>query len=97
MRQFQACAGSHAAMHDEDEELQASGSESGAQAQDTKKKQPFLACFFCRGRKIACGPPPPESADRTCNQCARRQLICNYPLTSRRGQRRTTTAVQEDA
>ena len=66
MRQFQACAGSHAAMHDEDEESQASGSGSGAQTQDTKKKQPFLACFFCRGRKIACGPPPPGSADRTC-------------------------------
>ncbi|KAF4584804.1 hypothetical protein EYR38_002035 [Pleurotus pulmonarius] len=27
-----------------------------------------LACLFCRGRKIACGPPPlPGSKGRTCN------------------------------
>ena len=29
-------------------------------------KKPALACFFCRGRKIACGPPLPESKDKTC-------------------------------
>lgn len=29
-------------------------------------KRPSLACHFCRGRKIACGPPPPEILDRTC-------------------------------
>lgn len=31
-----------------------------------KMKEPFLACFFCRGRKIACGPAVPGSADKTC-------------------------------
>ena len=25
-----------------------------------------LACLFCRGRKIACGAPPPGSVDKTC-------------------------------
>lgn len=30
------------------------------------KKQPTLACFFCRGRKIACGAPEPDNPDRTC-------------------------------
>src|SRR6266850_7276579 len=32
----------------------------------TRPVQP-LACFFCRGRKIACGPPAKDgSGDRTC-------------------------------
>ncbi|KAF8549573.1 hypothetical protein OG21DRAFT_1421076, partial [Imleria badia] len=51
-------------------------------------KKPMLACFFCRGRKIACGPPQPGSEDKTCNQCARRHLTCKYPLESRRGVRK---------
>jgi hypothetical protein len=29
-------------------------------------KKPALACLFCRGRKIACGPLVPGSKDRTC-------------------------------
>ena len=29
-------------------------------------KRPALACLFCRGRKIACGPPLPGSKDKTC-------------------------------
>ncbi|KAG6832036.1 hypothetical protein H0H87_003017 [Tephrocybe sp. NHM501043] len=29
-------------------------------------KKPPLACLFCRGRKIACGPPDPGSSDRSC-------------------------------
>jgi hypothetical protein len=29
-------------------------------------KKPRLACLFCRERKIACGPPPPSCADKTC-------------------------------
>lgn len=35
----------------------------------TKKngeKKPPLACLFCRGRKIACGPPIPGGDDHTC-------------------------------
>jgi hypothetical protein len=32
----------------------------------TPGKKPPLACLFCRGRKIACGPPPPGSTDKTC-------------------------------
>ncbi|KZV60110.1 hypothetical protein PENSPDRAFT_542946, partial [Peniophora sp. CONT] len=47
----------------------------------------FLACFFCRGRKISCMPPPADSEDRTCEQCAKRDLACEYPTISRRGQR----------
>ena len=30
------------------------------------EKKPPLACLFCRGRKIACGPPEPGSEDPTC-------------------------------
>lgn len=29
-------------------------------------KKPVLACLFCRGRKIACGPPLPGSIDKSC-------------------------------
>ncbi|KAH0589457.1 hypothetical protein J132_05651 [Termitomyces sp. J132] len=29
-------------------------------------KKPPLACLFCRGRKIACGPPDPGSPNRSC-------------------------------
>jgi len=50
--------------------------------------RPALACLFCRGRKIACGPPLPGSTDKSCNQCARRHLKCEYPTESRRGMRR---------
>ena len=32
----------------------------------TLDKKPALACLFCRGRKIACGPPQPGSKDKTC-------------------------------
>ncbi|PPR07423.1 hypothetical protein CVT26_013739 [Gymnopilus dilepis] len=51
-------------------------------------KKPPLACLFCRGRKIACGPPLPGSPDKTCNQCQRRSLRCEYPAESRRGMRK---------
>ncbi|KAL5631198.1 hypothetical protein ACGC1H_006889 [Rhizoctonia solani] len=57
---------------------------------ETPSKKPALACLFCRKRKIACGPPSPENPDRTCNQCARRRQICEYPTESRRGVRKTT-------
>ncbi|KAH9922158.1 hypothetical protein B0H21DRAFT_701552 [Amylocystis lapponica] len=50
------------------------------------KKKPVMACLFCRERKIACGPPVPGHADQRCNQCARRELKCEYPKESRRGQ-----------
>ncbi|KAG8886076.1 hypothetical protein FRB97_007952 [Tulasnella sp. 331] len=57
-------------------------------------KKPFLACEFCRHRKIACGQRDPHPRDcelgdgpRTCNQCARRGLLCCYPGESRRGMR----------
>ncbi|KAI9463361.1 hypothetical protein F5148DRAFT_199703 [Russula earlei] len=53
----------------------------------TRAVQP-LACFFCRGRKIACGPPANcGSGDRTCEPCARRRLVCEYPAESYRGRR----------
>jgi hypothetical protein len=41
----------------------------------TRAVQP-LACFFCRGRKIACGPPTnPSGSDRTCEYVVRRLSI----------------------
>lgn len=33
---------------------------------DKIKKKPALACHFCRGRKIACGPPAPGSSETSC-------------------------------
>ncbi|KAF9049712.1 hypothetical protein BJ165DRAFT_1401584 [Panaeolus papilionaceus] len=59
------------------------------------EKKPPLACLFCRGRKIACGPPLPGSPDRTCNQCQRRSLQCEYPSESRRGMRKKKTLPTE--
>jgi hypothetical protein len=38
---------------------------SGKKGSDVKR-QPSLACFFCRERKIACGRPAEGSVDRTC-------------------------------
>ncbi|KAH9949118.1 hypothetical protein B0H21DRAFT_173355 [Amylocystis lapponica] len=46
-----------------------------------------VACLFCRKRKIACGGPPAGNPDKTCNQCARRNLQCEYAQTSYRGYR----------
>ncbi|CAA7263180.1 unnamed protein product [Cyclocybe aegerita] len=65
------------------------------------EKKPPLACLFCRGRKIACGPPLPGSVDKTCNQCQRRSLRCEYPSESRRGMRKkkntdSTDTVDQD-
>ncbi|KAI0058118.1 hypothetical protein BV25DRAFT_1830482 [Artomyces pyxidatus] len=51
-----------------------------------------IACFFCRTRKIACGPPPGGGEDKTCAQCLRRGYTCEYPTESHRGCRRLTTA-----
>ncbi|KZV76109.1 hypothetical protein PENSPDRAFT_498974 [Peniophora sp. CONT] len=58
-----------------------------APSKGPKKEQGFLACYFCRGRKIACNAPPKEAEDRTCEQCSKRKLPCEYPTISRRGQR----------
>ncbi|KAF9044981.1 hypothetical protein BJ165DRAFT_1611211 [Panaeolus papilionaceus] len=41
-------------------------------------RRPSLACTFCRERKIACGRPPSDSEDQTCNQCERRGFTCEY-------------------
>ncbi|KAG8760828.1 hypothetical protein FRC11_014887 [Ceratobasidium sp. 423] len=63
---------------------------------ETPSKKPALACLFCRKRKIACGPPPPDSVDRTCNQCLRRKQPCEYPTESRRGIRKTKEPTLEE-
>ncbi|KAF8058627.1 hypothetical protein FPV67DRAFT_510941 [Lyophyllum atratum] len=53
-----------------------------------KDGKPLLACFFCRGRKIACGPGSLGGESSTCNQCERRNLRCKYPVENRRGMRK---------
>ncbi|KAI0666106.1 hypothetical protein C8Q78DRAFT_995083 [Trametes maxima] len=65
---------------------------SGGQPSEKKKekKEPVMACLFCRERKIACGPPAP-GGPRRCNQCTRRDLVCEYPKESRRGQHKRET------
>ncbi|KAG8999905.1 hypothetical protein FRB90_011920, partial [Tulasnella sp. 427] len=59
------------------------------------ERKPFLACAFCRQRKIACIQRAPHPRDhelpegpRTCKQCARRLLVCSHPNESRRGIRK---------
>ncbi|KAH9961543.1 hypothetical protein BC827DRAFT_1202738 [Russula dissimulans] len=74
---------------------EAVGRRAPKQRRGTRAVQP-LACFFCRGRKIACGPATNlGSGDRTCEPCARRRLVCEYPAESYRGRRspgsKTTT------
>ncbi|TEB38162.1 hypothetical protein FA13DRAFT_1785978 [Coprinellus micaceus] len=69
------------------EKLQAVDPTKRKRGKDSDKKPP-LACLFCRGRKIACGPPPPDGDGKTCNQCHRRSLKCEYPAESRRGMRK---------
>ncbi|KAJ7242917.1 hypothetical protein C8J57DRAFT_446831 [Mycena rebaudengoi] len=49
-------------------------------------KKQTMACLFCRERKIGCTRPAEDNPDQTCNQCARRKRICEYPTESRRGQ-----------
>ncbi|CDO77719.1 hypothetical protein BN946_scf184969.g70 [Trametes cinnabarina] len=71
--------------------------EDGAAEATGEKKKPIMACLFCRERKIACGPPPP-GGPRRCNQCTRRDLVCEYPKESRRGQhKRGPRAVRVEA
>ncbi|EDR05420.1 uncharacterized protein LACBIDRAFT_303095 [Laccaria bicolor S238N-H82] len=53
---------------------------------DGEQKRLSLACLFCRERKIACGRPSEDEPDQTCAQCLRRDLTCEYPKESRRGQ-----------
>ncbi|KAJ6462268.1 hypothetical protein C8R47DRAFT_1240179 [Mycena vitilis] len=48
-------------------------------------KKTVLACLFCRERKIGCVRPAEDDPDQTCNQCLRRQKICEYPKESHRG------------
>ncbi|KAF8527754.1 hypothetical protein JB92DRAFT_2865035 [Gautieria morchelliformis] len=71
-------------------------------------RRPRMACFFCRKRKIACGPgpqPPPsaqpgnmdDNDKDSCNQCARRGLKCKRPTESRRGVRRGNKARGKEA
>ena len=38
----------------------------GRRGKKQPKKEPFLACFFCRGRKIACHPKNDGGEDKTC-------------------------------
>jgi hypothetical protein len=50
--------------HDNDDE--GSPSRRGRRGKKQPKKDLFLACFFCRGRKIACHPRNDGGEDRTC-------------------------------
>jgi hypothetical protein len=38
----------------------------GRRGRKQPKKEPFLACYFCRGRKIACHPKNDGGEDKTC-------------------------------
>jgi hypothetical protein len=49
-----------------DEDDSSSPSRRGRRGKKQPKKDPSLACFFCRGRKIACHPKNEGGEDRTC-------------------------------
>lgn len=49
-----------------DDDDGSSPSRRGRRGKKQPKKDPFLACFFCRGRKIACHPKNEGGEDRTC-------------------------------
>jgi hypothetical protein len=51
---------------DDDDEGSYSPPRRGRRGKKQPKKDPFLACFFCRGRKIACHPRSEAGGDRTC-------------------------------
>ncbi|KAJ3563306.1 hypothetical protein NP233_g9017 [Leucocoprinus birnbaumii] len=49
------------------------------------EKKPALACVFCRGRKIACGPPPKDGDGKTCKKPTRhaqKALISRLSINS---------------
>lgn len=50
----------------DDDDGGSSPSRRGRRGKKQPKKDPFLACFFCRGRKIACHPKNEGGEDRTC-------------------------------
>ncbi|KAI9437681.1 hypothetical protein H4582DRAFT_2077275 [Lactarius indigo] len=50
----------------DDDDDDDSSSRRGRRGKKQPKKEPFLACFFCRGRKIACHPKNDGGEDRTC-------------------------------
>ncbi|GJE93153.1 Zn(II)2Cys6 transcription factor [Phanerochaete sordida] len=68
----------------------AAASTPGAAGPAPSKKKPAMACLFCRERKICCGPPAPESEDRRCKQCVKRDQACTFPTECRRGQHKRT-------
>lgn len=49
--------------HDDDDE---GSPRRGRRGRKQPKKEPFLACYFCRGRKIACHPKNDGGEDKTC-------------------------------
>lgn len=50
------------------------------QVLDSMDEKPALHCLFCRRQKLECAPPLLGAIDKTCKQCARRRLKCEYPL-----------------
>ncbi|TFK63324.1 hypothetical protein BDN72DRAFT_776012, partial [Pluteus cervinus] len=67
-----------------------------SQGEPEEPKKLPMACFFCRGRKIACGPPAPGTKVKTCDQCQRRSLNCVLPTENRRGKRKKKAALSVD-
>lgn len=49
----------------------------GGNSRRNPDKKPALACVFCRGRKIACGPPLKDGDGKTCKYVSR--LFSRYP------------------
>lgn len=45
-------------------------------AKNLPERKPPLACLFCRGRKIACGPPLPGSIKKTCKSVSLSLFLC---------------------
>ncbi|TFK64690.1 hypothetical protein BDN72DRAFT_861199 [Pluteus cervinus] len=62
----------------------------GAQWREDNRKRvvPHIACNFCRGRKVACEFPDPESEDSRCRRCQIRNQPCETVRETRRGFRK---------
>jgi hypothetical protein len=81
----------HASRHKNKTEGERRGSSSSPRALGNKvlsgrkgsdvRRQPSLACFFCRGRKIACGQPAEGSTDRTCKYVPGTDPVSAFVLT----------------
>ncbi|KAK7682690.1 hypothetical protein QCA50_014073 [Cerrena zonata] len=65
-RNSSGSSGTVSASYNQTQQKQASPIPPGTKQSSITKKEPILACFYCRGRKISCKPQAHSSSGRTC-------------------------------